>query len=266
MSQPGASGQTSDNQWPKTVPEMASKATAMARAKLPDAVLIEVTVDPRPESFGPAPDGSLWSLSFTFYSPSQQSTYLITPYNPAGEEWQQGQYDLSDREPLPAQFLDFADAVKKAQEMGMQGKAQRGYLAARPKAPMNEKADLTWTIWPVNADRVYNVPATEFVPNNGPSTNGVASKVAVATRLLTGKPWQDEGGYEWEFRDDGVLSVTHHEADGDVITWGQGFNLVGSELTITIRGETFIYNLKWVDDHTILLTLNDGNNQFLLKR
>ncbi len=153
--------------WPATVVEMAAKARQMARAKLPDAQLLDIKIEPLPESFPRPPDGGEWSYRFFFWSPSTHDTYSITPHNPAGEAFTGGRHDLSAREPIPERFLEFAEAVKRAQAQGMRGKPARAALALNPKGRRDVVYDsailsegLTWTITPRDEARAYFVRAT----------------------------------------------------------------------------------------------------------
>lgn len=148
---------------------MAAQARTMARAKLPDAILLDIQVEPFPEGF-PRPAGVEWSYRFSFWSPSTQNTYTIMPYNPAGEEWMGGRHDLSHREPIPERFLEFAEAVKRAQAQGMRGPPARAALALNPKGsrevvydPLTLSEGLTWTITPRDETRAYYVRAEEAV-------------------------------------------------------------------------------------------------------
>lgn len=177
------------DQWPQSVVAMAAKARKMARAKLPDAVLLDIKVEPFPESFPQPPGGTEWSYSFSFWSPSTQNTYTITPYNPAGEEFMGGKHNLSHREPIPERFLEFAEAVKQAQAQGMRGQPVRAALALNAKGNRDVVYDsltlsegLTWTLTPRDEPRAYYVRAA--LNDDGPSDSTVTTGSPESIRKL----------------------------------------------------------------------------------
>lgn len=182
-------GSPSVDQWPQSVVEMAAKARKMARAELPDAVLLDIKVEPFPESFPQPPGGTEWSYSFSFWSPSTQNTYMIMPYNPAGEEFMGGKHDLSHREPIPERFLEFTEAVKQAQAQGMRGRPARAALALNAKGSRDVVYDsltlsegLTWTITPRDEIRAYYVRAV--LNDDGPSDSTVTTGSPESIRKL----------------------------------------------------------------------------------
>ena len=159
MADAPAAGQPSPGAtaWPAALPEMAARARAIARARRGDAILYELDLARRaPDA---PPGGPAFDHRFFFRSPSDQSTLTILPYNPAGEVWPAGRHDLADRPALPDRFLDFPEAERRAQILGMRGSAERASLSDHPGA-----AWPTWRIWPPSATRVVEINGSAGVP------------------------------------------------------------------------------------------------------
>jgi hypothetical protein len=163
--------------WPARLPEMAARARAMARARLPDAILYELDLA---RSAPGAPAGTPpYEHRFFFRSPADQSTLSVMPFNPAGEVWPGGRHDLANRPALPDRFLDFPEAERRAQLLGMRGSAERAVLAEH-----DTLAWPTWTLWPVAATRVFKINGSAGVPLVRAEPQALADALAQATNHL----------------------------------------------------------------------------------
>ncbi|MCC7271122.1 MAG: hypothetical protein IT561_00540 [Alphaproteobacteria bacterium] len=138
--------------WPRTLPEMARRAVTTARTQRPDAILYEIEATRRPPTLAPRPPEDAYEIGFRLYSPSEQFILSVTPGNAAGEVWPGGRYDLTGREAIPDRFLDLAEAERRAQLLGMRGRAERAALSFDRSYPWPR-----WIIWPVSASRTWNI-------------------------------------------------------------------------------------------------------------
>ncbi|MGE0724636.1 MAG: hypothetical protein AB7O45_09680 [Alphaproteobacteria bacterium] len=143
--------------WPADLGSIVLRANALARARLADAMLYELDVQRRPP--GQPPGSPEHDYRLSFWSAADQSILTVMPGNAAGEVWPGGRQDLSDRPALPDRVLGFAEAERRAQILGMRGRAERASLSARRGG-----AWPTWTIWPVSASRAFEINASAGVP------------------------------------------------------------------------------------------------------
>ncbi|MGE0715767.1 MAG: hypothetical protein AB7P02_10010 [Alphaproteobacteria bacterium] len=151
----GAPAAAAPAAWPRTLAEIARRASALARTHRADAFLYELNATLAAPTLAPRPAGTEHELDLRFYSPSEQFVLSVTPGNAAGEVWPGGRYDLTGRRPLPDRFLDLSEAERRAGLLGMRGRSEKASLTWDGTWPWPH-----WKLWPVSASQTWDINAS----------------------------------------------------------------------------------------------------------